>query len=214
MTRDKLLDGKNSNTNTGSNSGVMAGLINRVHINLPKENNRILSYIGAFVKMLATMDEELDEDIYTEKLLAKWQTKEYSFEDKINFNSIKRYRLIIEEFSKYSVYCDDIFNKTDNTLIGSKRKILKNIHRIYLHFLGEIVGETNDKQLILKLIKSNSDEIIDKVKAKLRDDLINEFKEGEIFREDMEEALEIIICYAFMECRILEKPGGKYDIKS
>lgn len=209
------INGREAAMNSGSNYGVIANDIHgEVKVILPKEDNRLFSHIGNLVKGLSCLSSEIDEDILQEKLDKKWELKDYTFDGKMQFNSIKKYRMVIEEFSKYSVRCDEIFNRMDDHDIGSKSKILKNIRRVYLHTIGEIIGDEIEKKIIIEKIRQNADNIIDSVKDTLREELINEFNGSSLYREDMEDALETIICYAFMECKILEKPGGKYDIES
>lgn len=203
------MEKKYSSTNDGINNGVIANKINGgLHITVPEINNKLYSHLGVFVKTLSKLDME-EQLVYKEN----WCNKEYTIDGKIIFNNIQKYKWIIEEYSKYTVMCEEIFNVIDDNNVGSKQKILKNIHRIYLHELGALVGRESDCSKIMRLIRDGADTIFDNIKVILRKKLNSEFNNQEVYLEDLEDALEIIVCYAFMECKILEKPGGKYDSK-
>ena len=89
---------------------------------------------------------------------------------------------------------------------GAKDKILKSIKLQYSIIVGELKKE-NPSIPKLQLIRDNADNIITKVRDFLRERL--EHGTEEVTQEDIDYGLIIVICYAFLNCKILENPRGE-----
>ena len=59
------------------------------------------------------------------------------------------------------------------------------------------------------IVKKNSDLIIDNIKDKLEKKIEKDYNGENICSEDIKICLPIFLCFAFMECKILEKRPEK-----
>lgn len=115
----------------------------------------------------------------------------FSINDKINHNQIVRWEPRINEYTKYQGKVESIYQGLE--LAGEsfkKHKLLQLIHNKYLTVKGEFLQESNN----------TSDDILDKIEAKLIDEVKADY-------DDMAIAIPIIMVDAFMRCKILERPN-------
>ena len=116
---------------------------------------------------------------------------------------------INEKYKMYYSICDQVLNMFDDSLTNNKEKLLNNINDMYNDVIGEFIYEKQCREEIyddidnIDLIKEEklADKIIDLVMDKLRKRLGDD-----ILEEDKDFGLNIIMCYAFVKCKILEKP--------
>jgi len=115
-------------------------------------------------------------------------------QEKIQYNNVIRYKPIIEEYKVYQGKLNKLYEEIEKA--GSTRKefLLLNIKNIYLKEKAEF--DTIDK------IRTNADNIIDRIKDKLWELVEN----TDLDREIIEVALIILIVDSFMRCNILEEP--------
>ena len=115
-------------------------------------------------------------------------------QEKIQYNSVIRYKPIIEEYKVYQGRLNKLYEEIEKA--GSTRKefLLLNIKSIYLKEKAEF--DTIDK------IRANADNIIDEIK----DALWKLVENTDLDREVIEVALIVLIVDAFMRCNILEEP--------
>ncbi len=123
----------------------------------------------------------------------------FNIEEKIKHNSVKKYKYIIEENSKYLGKLNSIYSELERQGSFKKEKLLKVIRNLYLRIKGEVVG---GKENEFELIQQNADRILKKVEEKLWE-LIDKKQSNE---DDIYIALPIIMVDAFMRCKILEEP--------
>lgn len=188
----------NNIENTGTVYGNMLGTQNNYIKNTFIQNNysNIPTLLTDLIKMLANVDEdELDEDIF--------DIVPYRTDEKIEYNNVKKYKYIIVEYSKFYNSCESILNAMDNYNVGSKRKLLRSIKIHYDKVLGELLA--NSEKSRIETIRDNADEIIEKVENILRN-RIEQQESRNLTQEEIDIGLLIIICYAFSECKILDKP--------
>ncbi|MBX4265894.1 portal protein [Clostridium estertheticum] len=217
-----MLNNKHYNTlsNSGQNSGVVAGVINghiavTTNVNnlytIPKNNtNKISSLVSGLIEKLAELSCISDEYVEQVYKIYKSDTIIYDIPKKISYNNIIKYKCIIAEYSKYEGICEEAFNIIDNNNIGIKTKILRNINLYYMEYKGQILLQHRDEDIDeIDVIRENADIIIDNVKDRLQLIINEEDMTQNIFQEDINIGLIIIICYAFVKCKILERPRGE-----
>ena len=117
-----------------------------------------------------------------------------NLQEKIQYNNVIRYKPIIEEYKVYQGKLNKLYEEIEKA--GSTRKefLLLNIKNIYLREKAEF--DTIDK------IRTNADNIIDRIKDKLWELVENISLDQEV----IEVALTILIVDAFMRCNVLEEP--------
>jgi len=123
----------------------------------------------------------------------------FDINKKIEYNSVKEYKYIIEEYSKYYGKLNSLYSELEKQGSFKKEKLLKIIRNLYLKIKGEIVdGQDNEFEIIQK----NADKILKTVEESLWT-IINKKQSSE---DDVYIAIPIIIVDAFMRCKILEEP--------
>lgn len=196
-----MIKRENQTNNSGVNEGVMIAENNgNVNITL-KERTKIPSLIAAIVQYLGVACVEIDDNI------AGTIPSDFKTDNKIEYNSVVRYKEIIKEYSMYYDLCNNHLNIYDNCHIRGKTRILKCIHLWYLEEKGKILQEfCHTQQENIEIIKQNSDVLIDRVKQRIYNAVKNAVDNKEFFLEDLELGVICFTCYCFMECKILEKP--------
>lgn len=204
---------KDSVSNIGNNEGVMAnevkGDVNNYIINPTEaeEKRRFPSLIPKLVKALAELTIISDEEIEMKYKIDEWDLEPYKIDEKISYNNLVEYKDEIEDFSLYGQICEKAIEIIDDSNIGSKSKILNDINALYRKCKRKILRNYRDyKKENVTIIRENSDRIIDMVKNELEQRIRNSGEYYDFLEEDIEGPLIRIICYAFVECKILEKP--------
>lgn len=91
-----------------------------------------------------------------------------------------------------------IYNEFDQSGRLKSEAILMKINHKYKQLSQEI---QNEDELFFSIIKSFKDEMI------YNHELIND----DIYEEEIEICIEIIVVDVFMRCKIFKKPGGETD---
>lgn|GEM_PF-5984007 len=191
--------------NFGENSGVIANTVNGGINILPQHNKRIPSLLPKFIEVLVRQYSSSDSDIQVIE-----NNKPYTIEDKISHNHILIFKEMIEEYYSYYPICESTFESLRHIDENSKRNILTDINDIYrdikLEYLEECMESENPYEELGNKLKKNSDIIINKVKKAIKVRIQNAY-DGEQFNEqDLTLCLNIFVCYALGECKILERP--------
>ena len=189
--------------NSGTNLGVMANHIDTVIVNQSPSNNTN-SIIPRLIEALAKYNGLSDEELNREYKIRIEDLREYNIDEKIEYNSVIKYKEIIGEYSQYSSICDEALNVLDNNKIGTKTRLLRSINLLYKEQKGELVRSYHGSDLTeMQIIRRHADDIIDNIKSKLMERVFDNTE-----AEDVNIGLTRIICYSFVECKILEKPKG------
>lgn len=201
--------------NEGENQGVMAGEIHgqvdnsrNYNIILPERENQrkypsLIPPIVEALAMLTVLPEEEIDKIYR---VNKEDLTSYDIPKKILYNNLIIYKDVIDEYSQYGLICEEAFNIVDNSMMGAKGKILRDIRHLYRKFKGQLLREYQSTELeAIDIIRQNADLIIDMIKTELEKRILAD-GDINILVEDLEDGLIRILCYSFVECKILEKP--------
>lgn len=196
--------------NNGDNNGVIAkkvtGPIN-IYNNF-KETKKISSLLPNFIEILS--------DIYlksTDPSNNDGIPIQYNIEDKIEYNNLIRYKYIVEDYGLYYTICSTALNIVDNNKIGSKKKILNSIREYYREEKRDLLSRHNFETIEIDIIRANADSIIDAIKSKLEKTIYKYYNNEKLDYEDIAICCPIFICYAFAECKILERPPKNDYIK-
>jgi hypothetical protein len=127
----------------------------------------------------------------------------FNIEDKIEFNSIKRNKFLIEDNKIYYAKISAVYNELENQGSFKKDKLLKYIKTLYLKIKGKYIKNSDDP---IRVIQDNSDDIIDEIENIFLEEVE---KNKQACNEDIKIAIPLIITDAFMRCKILEKPPTK-----
>jgi hypothetical protein len=211
---------KNSIGNSVNNKGIIAGKIegdvtNNITINTPKQTKKLHSLIPKLIEILSELVDSLDyNDINLKYKINSIDTMEYNINDKIEYNNVVEYRTIIDEYSEYCGICKEALNIIDNNNIGGKSKILRSINFLYQKNKMELIKKYKKSDIKgIDIIRENADIIIYNIISILNKRITQDNSSKDLLEEDIDTGLARIICYAFVECKILEKPRKDYDNK-
>lgn len=196
-------------SNSGDNSGVVAHTINGGVTITPTMRKQIPSLLPKFIEVLAKQ--------YNSGSSGKRRdnNQPYGIEEKINHNYIILYRRIIEENYIYYYICEQSLEALRNIDENSKRNILEDINGIYMDIKIELLEKCSafedPVEELKNMIRKNSDSIINRVKNEIRNRIKASY-DGEQFNEqELNLCLNIFVCYALGECKILERPESNVD---
>lgn len=193
--------------NSGVNKGVIANNVDAVYINADIKK-RIPSLLPKFIEVLAKQytSDSPKQDIDN--------NQPYEIEEKIEYNKIFLHKELIEEYYIYYYICERSFESLRHIDENSKKNILTDINEIYRDIRIEIFEKCTSEDPIEefnKKIKTSSDTIIKSVKTEIRNRIITSY-DGEQFNEqELTLCLNIFVCYALAECKILERPKKSVD---
>jgi hypothetical protein len=145
------------------------------------------SYLAELINKISSLDIDEIEGVDV--------NNSFNPDDKIIYNHIKIYKPMLEEFKVYQAKLNVIYKEIESQGSFKKNALLRNIKSVYLMAKGAL----NDTSQIE--ISKNSDKIIETVQNKLW----NLFEQTEnsktqIYYEDLNFSLQIIIVDAFMRC--------------
>ena len=118
-------------------------------------------------------------------------TKSFDLEPKIDFNSLKKWRDIISEYTVFSLLVDKIYRAYDEQGENKSFAVLSSLHDLYLNLASELTGDA----LFDKLLESVYD-IVNKD---------YEYNES-LTREELQVNIKIVLVDAFVKCKIFKKP--------
>lgn len=176
-----------------------SGLFNRTNIYQLQSS----SYSSKINILLESLIEEDDNQIDPPNALTA------EADEKLDFNNIGHYREDIEEFSAQLSIVEEKIDAIDGQIPGSKARILKAIHQHYKNQKRELLIEKNichgDKERTIIEIRKNSDYILNEISKKIIEHAKPDLIDKDI--ETMREVSNIVLCYGFVNCKILENPN-------
>lgn len=191
--------------NYGENSGVVASNINgpvQVNQNYYEKKRRLPSLLPKFIERLAELV-NTEENVENGAL----NTQPYDINDKINHNNLIAYKDLVDDYGSYYYTCERAFEIINSSIKhGSKTSILRNISEIYKEKKRILILENKVNPVPIDLIRLNADKLIDQVRKEVKERIENAYTDEDIFDDDIDFCLSVFLCYAFCECKILEKP--------
>jgi len=166
----------------------------RDHENKCRQNKLIKNpqLINQAINAIADIDFEYDE-------AKEKELKSFNIDEKIEYNSIKRNKDLIEVYSKYYGKINTLYSEIEKQGSFKKEKLLRNVKLLYLRIKGKFV---NNHENELKIIQKYADDIFEEVENQL----LEIIDKNQSNKEDITFALPIILVDAFMRCKILEEP--------
>ncbi|GGC82723.1 hypothetical protein [Vreelandella lutescens] len=128
--------------------------------------------------------------------------------EKIEFNDVKVFGEEINECISFLSVVEEQVDAIDDEEPGSKDKFLKAIHQNYKNHRRELLiinkADPSKKEDVISLVRSNADNLILSVS-----NTVIGFAEVDLHHcpvEDVQGATSLIVCYGFVNCKILERP--------
>ena len=201
------------NSNSGTNSGVIAKEINGpVNINVGNHIKKLPSIMPKFIEILAELvDEDEEHIIFKDK---KNIYDIYDIDGKVSYNNLFKYRDIVDDYGEYYYVCNTALDNVNLAYKSGKKKILRDISEMYKFEKRKLLEGCDKRENIQDIIKENSDSIIDNIKKALIEKIRISYNEENLLEEDLNYCASIFVCYCFVECKILEKPTIEYERNS
>lgn len=207
-----MADKHNQEVNNG-NQNQLAGR-DIINLNVEKfiDNSDYLarklpSKIAVIIPILSQALKKIDDTN-----LGKRQTTPYDITNKIEHNDLREYRVIVEKYGQYRQVLDATYEEIDNQDPGVKGNILRFINLRYDGIKANCLKgvDINNHEEVMRILREKSDYIMREVKRCIKDTVTLDptFK---ISIEELEFCLVIIVCHAFIACKILEEPPNDYS---
>jgi len=156
------------------------------------------SFLSDVINVLAnSFDDGMSEELGA--------LNEITINDKIEFNNVKGFKFVIDEYKIYQGKIEAIYNVIEASGSNKKSLILKNIRNIYLITKADVFKGKEQTADELNIVKQNADLILENVRERLRNQIIKSAN-VEVSIEGIDVALSIIVVDAFIRCKILEEP--------
>ncbi|MFE8709342.1 hypothetical protein [Aeromonas allosaccharophila] len=127
-------------------------------------------------------------------------------EEKIKFNAVKAYAYNIIEYCNYMSVIEMVIDNIDSEEPGAKEKFLWTINKKYKDVKRQIIMESGIDPFsddVKVLINTHADKIISLVSENIMSSATSAMSAP---IELIEAAQELIVCYGFINCQILEAP--------
>lgn len=189
--------------NSGENLGTIAGCINGDVYNNCTINNPIRKVPPSIINKLIEQLAEISADCEDEHI-----GEPFEIDEKITYNNLIVYKYVLDEIYASAWYnCESAIRILDNNKYGSKNKVLQRVNTSYLQAKGEIIAQyRQSNKSDIEIIRENADTLIKMVADELEQHILRAYRDEQIFDEDIMIGIIYIVCYAFGECKILEKP--------
>ncbi|MFM4775998.1 hypothetical protein ACEUD0_09210 [Aeromonas veronii] len=127
-------------------------------------------------------------------------------EEKIKFNAVKAYAYNLIECCNYMSVIEMVIDTIDSEEPGSKERSLWSIKKKYRDVKRQLMMDHGFNPLeddVMELINANADKIINLVSENIMSSATSTLSAP---IELIEAAQELIVCYGFINCQILEAP--------
>jgi hypothetical protein len=185
----------NNNRQTGRDDNSVTNIIippDYIQNKLPSDISYVLLHLSKL----------LDSNVQ----ISKSKTNPYGIEDKIQHNNLIKYRQLVEEYGSYGKIADKAYEDLNFENPNKSNHFISSIKFYYNDVLGNLL-KNNPKVEKITVIKNNSDEIMDSIKERMFNNYINSSNtRSDITIERVDMCIVIIICKAFIDCKILEEP--------
>ena len=142
--------------------------------------------------------------LIAEESEVKSDTTPYDIQEKISYNNIVSHQDFLRDYGQYGYEIKSLCNVCDDQDPGYTSRVYNYFTVIYKREVEELC-RINKSKSRLDIIKDNSDLILHNIIDKVNNTLI-ERASLEISLEELEPCIVAIVCQAFVECKILEKP--------
>lgn len=190
----KLIDGKDPNL-IEQISNYVDNEISSFNF-APPRTSELLNYIK-------TLSQLIDNTPSTD--LKKQTMIPFDIDDKIKYNNLVEYQSIVEDYGEYYSICDGAFNCLDDGIFLKKNKILGYVSELYREEKRQLIKQ-NPNIDIIETIQNNSDTIISNIIKKIVSFIMDKDNNCILSHEDIIFCTPYFVCYAFGECKILERP--------
>jgi hypothetical protein len=126
------------------------------------------------------------------------QYKQYKIEAKIEHNNVVIYKSLIAEYAQYGGIIDEVYQIYDDTDPSGRARVMRYFRAIYHQVKGEILSPASP---------NSSDDIIMGCISRVQSDISEGLDDASGYQEDLAPVCNMLVCHAFILCKILERPA-------
>lgn len=197
---------KNSMLNTANTLASSGGIA----VNASGNNNTF--NVGSVGRATSILSPLLDKIIDSYDSLVDESNKPNFLptpDEKLDFNAVSVFKSNIREAVSFLALVEEAIFVNEEENPGYTNRIQKAIYQKYTKYKSNLLIDNkvspDDKDAVISLIRGNSDGIIRDISSHI----CNEFTATHMcgkFSEDIEICVNFIVCYGFINCKILERP--------
>lgn len=166
-----------------------------IHIANPSDfTRRTPSLIADLVPLLVAQDEPVPVE-----------STDFDISEKIQHNNLRAYRQWVEDYGAYGHIVDQVYDEYDAQRPGTKTRIMRYFRSRYQCVRAETIAAASPQLEPLAVIRSSADAILSRILNEVRV-MLRDTDHGRTSLEDIEHCATIVVCHAFVECKILERP--------
>ena len=130
-------------------------------------------------------------------------------DEKIDFNNVRVFSEEIIDCVGFLSLVEEQVDAIDDESPGAKVKFLRAIHQNYKNHRRQLlISESvaiKDKKSVISTIRENSDLLLQQVTNSVLDNARTDFHAFPV--EDVRDSANLIVCYGFINCKVLERPS-------
>ena len=166
-----------------------------------------LNHVARFSSLLNPLLEKIIEN-YDPGMEANSVGELPDPDEKLDFNNVRVFSEEIIDCIGFLTLVEEQIDAIDDEAPGAKNKFLRSIHQNYKNhrrqlLIHERVG-IKDKDSVISTIRNNSDRLLQQVTDSIIENARIDFHAIPV--EDVRDSANLIVCYGFINCKILERP--------
>lgn len=130
-------------------------------------------------------------------------------DEKLIFNNVKVFSEDIVDCIGFLSLVEEQIDAIDDESPGAKNKFLRAINNNYKNHRRQLLIREDvaikDKSSVISTIRKNSDLLLQEVTESILDNARIDFHASPV--EDVRDSATLIVCYGFINCKILERPS-------
>ncbi|MBD5770350.1 hypothetical protein [Marinomonas colpomeniae] len=130
-------------------------------------------------------------------------------DEKLDFNNVRVFSEEIIDCVGFLTLVEEQVDGIDDESPGAKIKFLRAIHQNYKNHRRQLlISESvaiKDKESVISTIRKNSDLLLQQVTDSILDNAIADLHAFPV--EDVRDSANLIVCYGFINCKVLERPN-------
>jgi hypothetical protein len=130
-------------------------------------------------------------------------------DEKLDFNNVRVFSEEIIDCVGFLILVEEQVDAIDDESPGAKIKFLRAIHQNYKNHRRQLlISESvsiKDKESVISTIRQNSDLLLQQVTDSILDNARTDLHAFPV--EDVRDSANLIVCYGFINCKVLERPN-------
>lgn len=129
-------------------------------------------------------------------------------DEKLVFNNVRVFSEEITDCIDFLSLVEEQVDAIDDESPGAKHKFLRAIYKNYKHHRSQLLiaecVSIKDRESMLSTIRENSDRLLQQVTDTVLENAVIDFHAFPV--EDVRDSASLIVCYGFINCKVLERP--------